>query len=81
MEYRLSRHAVSVAIARGIKEQWIEETLNNPSLKIIKAPNEVNLFSSIEENESRCLKIVVNPISMIVVTAYFDRNMSKKGCK
>jgi hypothetical protein len=50
-------------------------------LKIIKAPNEVNLFSSIKENESRCLKIVVNPISMIVVTAYFDRNMKKKGCK
>ena len=27
------------------------------------------------------LKVVVNPINMIVVTAYFDRNMRKKGCR
>ncbi len=81
MKYRLSQHALDVIRARAIKEEWIENTSENPSLKVVKAPNEVNLFSTIKENENRCLKVVVNPISMIVVTAYFDRNMRKKGCK
>ena len=36
-------------------------------------------FSDLIENI--CLKIVLNPISMIVITAYFDRNVRKKGCK
>ena len=81
MEYRLSRHALDVMMARGVKEKWIEDTTANPSLKIVKAPNEVNLFLTIKENENRCLKVVVNPISMIVVTVYFDRDMRKKGCK
>jgi len=81
MEYRLSQHAKDVTAARGIKEAWIEKTLLNPSLKIIKASNEVNLFLAIQANENRCLKVVVNPISMIVITAYFDRNMRKKGCR
>jgi hypothetical protein len=76
-----SQHALDVIKSRKIKESWIESTTENPSLKTVKAPNEVNLFSTIKENENRCLKVVVNPISMIVVTAYFDRNMRKKGCK
>jgi len=50
-------------------------------LKIEKSSTELNLFSIIEENENMCLKVVINPISMIVVTVYFDRNMRKKGCK
>ena len=81
MKYKLSKHAVDVLTARDIKEDWIVHTLQNPSLKIVKAPNEVQLFSSIEAYEMRCLKVVLNPISMVVITVYFDRNMRKKGCK
>jgi len=81
MEYRLSQHALDVMAAREIKEKWIRDTIQYPSLKRVKSSNEVNLFSTIDENGNRCLKVVVNPISMIVVTVYFDRNMRKKGCK
>jgi len=81
MKYRLSRHAVDVMAARAIKEKWVKDTVKNPSLKIIKSPNEVQLFSTINEYENRCLKVVLNPISMVVITVYFDRNKRKKGCK
>jgi len=81
MKYRLSKHALDVVKARDIKEKWIKNTIDNPSLKIVKASNEVIFFTMIEENENRCLKVVLNPVSMIIVTVYFDRNMRKKGCK
>jgi len=81
MEYRLSRHALDVMTERGIKEKWIRDTIQNPSLKHEKSSKEINLFSPIDENDNRCLKVVVNPVSMIVVTVYFDRNMRKRGCK
>lgn len=81
MNYKLSKHALDVMSARNIEEKWIDIVLENPSLKNIKSSNEVNYFASISDNEDRCLKVVLNPISMIVVTAYFDRDMRKKGCK
>ncbi|MEA1879189.1 MAG: DUF4258 domain-containing protein [Campylobacterota bacterium] len=81
MNYRLSKHASDVISDRDIKEIWIKYTLDNPSLKIVKASNEVIFFATIEIHEGRCLKVVLNPMSMVVVTAYFDRNMRKKGCK
>jgi len=81
MNYKLSKHALDVINARNIKLKWIEYTIENPSLKSIKASNEVNFYSTIFEKENRCLKVVVNPINMIIITAYFDRNMRKKGCK
>ena len=81
MKYRLSKHAIDVMKARNINEDWVEYTVDNPSLKVFKSPNEVQLFSTIEAYEKRCLKVVINPISMVIITVYFDRNMRKKGCK
>jgi len=54
--------------ARGIRKVWVENTIETPSLKIIKASNEVNLFSSICENENRCLKVVLNPYEIDIPT-------------
>jgi len=81
MNYGFSKHALDVITARDIKEVWVKKAIDNPSLKLVKASNEVIFFTTIEENEHRCLKVVLNPISMIIVTTYFDRNMRKKGCK
>jgi hypothetical protein len=81
MDYKLSKHALDVIDARNIKSKWIEFVLENPTVKNTKASNEVNFFAPILESENRCLKIVLNPISLVVITAYFDRNMRKKGCK
>jgi hypothetical protein len=81
MDYKLSKHAIDVVFARGIKTEWVEYVLSNSSCKNIKSSSEINFFATILENENRCLKVVFNPISKIVITAYFDRNMRKKGCK
>ena len=56
MKYRLSKHAIDVMTARGINRDWVEYTVDNPSLKVVKAPNEVQLFSTIDTHEKRCLK-------------------------
>ena len=49
-------------IARDINRDWVEYTIDNPSLKIVKA-SKVQLFSTIDVYEKRCLKVVINPIS------------------
>jgi len=81
MNYKLSKHALDVIESRDISLKWIDYVLENPTRKDIISSNEMHFFSTIIENESRCLKVVLNPITFIVITAYFDRNMRKKGCK
>jgi hypothetical protein len=80
MDYKLSKHAMSVMNSRGIIDEWIDEAFENPSRKDIVAANEVHYFTRIFENDNRCLKVVLNPVSMVVITVYFDRTMRKKGC-
>ncbi len=81
MNYKLSKHAIDVMSSRNVKEEWVHSTLKNPSLIKKISIIEAHYFSKIEDNESRCLKVVINPTTGIIVTAYFDRNMRKKGCK
>ena len=81
MDYKLSQHAQSVIVARGIKLEWVEVVCKMPTRKDVISVNEVHFYATIPSNENRCLKVVCNPITQIVVTAYFDRNMRKKGCK
>ena len=79
--YKLSKHAIDVMSSRNVKIEWIEFVLENPSLMNKISIIESHYFSIIKENEDRCLKVVVNPNTGIIITAYFDRNMRKKGCK
>lgn len=81
MNYKLSKHAIDVMSSRNVKIEWVEFVLENPSLTNNISVVESHCFSRIKENEDRCLKVVINPTTGIVVTAYFDRNMRKKGCK
>jgi len=81
MNYKLSKHAIDVMSNRNVEEEWIDFTLKNPSLIKKISIVESHYFSKIEYNENRCLKVVLNPTTGIVITAYFDRNMRKKGCK
>ena len=67
--------------SRNVKAQWVDFTLKTPSLVNEISPIKTHYFSNIQENENRCLKVVFNPNTQIVITAYFDRNMRKKGCK
>jgi len=66
---------------RGILEEWVISTIDDPSGRVIVSEEEVHYFSTIRKNEERCLKVVVNPVKYLVVTAYFDRKMRKKGCR
>ena len=81
MNYQLSKHAIDVMSSRNVKSSWVDFVLDTPSLVTNISIIEVHYFASIEENENRCLKVVFNPTTRIVITAYFDRNMRKKGCK
>jgi len=81
MNYKLSKHAIDVMSSRNVKIEWVEFVLENPSLVNKISIIESHYFSTIKDNEDRCLKVVLNPSTWIVITAYFDRSMRKKGCK
>ena len=81
MKHKLSKHAIDVMSSRNVKKEWVNLTIKNPSLVKKISTIESHYFSKIEENENRYLKVVINPTTGIIVTAYFDRNMRKKGCK
>ncbi|OHE02783.1 MAG: hypothetical protein A3K14_02660 [Sulfurimonas sp. RIFCSPLOWO2_12_FULL_36_74] len=68
-------------LSRGIQKEWIESALELPSYHEIISDTEEHFFKTIDEFSNRCLKVVVNPTNLKIVTAYFDRNMRKKGCK
>jgi len=81
MKFNLSIHAKDVMAARSIVEEWVYSTIDNPSFTVNVNEQETHYFSTIPENEDRCLKVVVNPLKYLIVTAYFDRKMQKRGCK
>ena len=72
---------MDVMSSRNVKEEQVYFTLKSPSLTKKISITEAHYFSKIEDSENRCLKVVINPTTGIIVTAYFDRNMRKKGCK
>jgi hypothetical protein len=83
MKYELTQHAVDVISSRGIKIEWINSTIDFPSYHQVISEVEEHFFKPIDTDEfsKKCLKVVVNPISLKIITTYFDRNMRKKGCK
>jgi len=81
MKFKLSAHAKDVMENRHLKEEWVFRIIKKPSLIIKIKEDEEHVYGSIDEYNSRCLKVVINPLNSVVVTAYFDRKMKKKGCK
>ncbi len=76
-----SQHALDVMKERGILKSWVFDCLEEYSQKVSISDIEEHYFRQIDIAENRCLKVVYNPIDKRVITAYFDRNMRKKGCK
>jgi hypothetical protein len=75
-----SKHSLERIEERGIKLEWIEDGVKNPD-DFSKVSNmEVHFLKTIHENQDRCLKVVFNPISNMVITAFFDRGLRKRGC-
>ncbi len=80
MKFDLSLHACDVMEHRNISEQWVTKVLEHPSQVVVVDEYEVHYYASIELYENRCLKVVFNPATALVITAFFDRKMRKRGC-
>ncbi len=81
MKFKLSVHAEVVMLKRKILEEWVYRVLAESSAITKIDNNETHYFLNISEYKNRCLKVVINPVKVLVVTAYFDRKAQKKGCK
>ncbi len=77
---KFSKHAIDVMQKREIIKEWVKTTVISADMEIIISAQERHYFKVIEEADSRCLKVVLNPQTSNVITTYFDRNMRKKGC-
>lgn len=81
MEYTLTGHARRVVEERGIQRDWIERTLENPTLREVDPndPDLERLYGVIDEFGGRVLRVVVNLSvePLIVVSVFFDRR--KRG--
>jgi hypothetical protein len=80
-DINFSKHVKKRIEERDLEEDWIVDTINSPDKTVIKSDEEVHFFKQIVDFAGRCLKVVFNPIKKLVVTAHFERKMTKKGCK
>jgi len=76
-----SQHLETRLQERNLKREWVEDTLENPDSKEEVEVDETHFFKRILEAASRCLKVVLNPLTNIVITAHFDRKKTKNDCK
>jgi hypothetical protein len=82
MNYTLTEHARRMLVERGISLEWLERTLNEPTLRQ-PDPHDTSLerrYRPIPEHDGRVLRVVVDasvePIR--VISVFFDRNMRGK---
>jgi len=78
MKYHFSEHALNVKIEREIKDEWIEQTLDNPEVQEIGDDGMVHFIKRITKFGNRFLRIVVNLQNNKIVTLFFDRRLKKK---
>ncbi len=82
MEYILSKHAGHVVDERRIKQEWLEDVLDNPQWREADPLDDAleHRLGVVREYGDRVLRVVVaaqeNPIR--VITVYFDRSMKGK---
>jgi len=76
-----SDHSKDRMSERNISREWIEFALTSPDDFYQVSEDKSYYLKTIEENGSRCLKVVYNPLENRVVTAHFDRSLKKRGCK
>ena len=80
-DYQYSKHLDEKIVKGDVKKEHVSETLENPDKIVNVKDNETHFFKKIISFGNRCFKVVINPLKKLVVTAYFDRNMTKNGCK
>jgi hypothetical protein len=80
-ELNLSRHLTERMEQRNISLNWILETVRIPDKEEHVDDDEIHFFKIGEQFSNKCLKVVVNPVEKIIVTAHFDRIKTRKGLK
>ncbi len=76
-EITYSLHVEERIKERNLDKKWILDTINSPDRTIEKSEKEIHYFKIITDFAGKVLKVVFNPIKNLVVTAHFDRNMTK----
>ena len=79
--YTFSQRLETRLKERDLKREWVENTIENPEVIEEIAVDETHFFKKILEADSRCLKVVFNPLSSVVITAHFDRKRTKNNCQ
>lgn len=79
MQLDFSDHAMRVIMERGIRLEWVRETVQMPDLRTSdRHDSEIErFFKSFPEFDGRVLRVAVNTKKepWMVVTAFFDRAM------
>lgn len=80
--FSVTKHAAVVIAARGIKDEWIAEVLQHPSLEHADLEDQglEHRLAVISDFENRVLRVILkrNTMPPMVITAYFDRTMKGK---
>jgi hypothetical protein len=79
--YNYSQHFNDRIFERNIKVEWVIDVIENYDDSFQSNSSEVHYIKTIVQNENRCLKVIVNPITKTIITAFFDRSLKKRGCK
>jgi len=80
-ELKFSNHIIERMVEREILKEWIFDAIENHDMKHKIADDEIHYYKIIPPFCNKCLKVVVNPINKLIVTAHFDRNKTKTGLR
>lgn len=76
MEYRLSDHALKRMVKRGVKEEWVRETLASPDTTRVDADDItlVHAIKAIADRGFKQLRVIYNETTepVTVVTVFFE---------
>jgi hypothetical protein len=78
MTFIFSEHLIKRMDERSIKKQWILSTIESPDKTVVITEDELHCFKKDTDFNNKWLKVVINPQTKIIVTAYFDRKMKKQ---
>ena len=74
--YKLSNHAKErLALRTEIEIKGIAQALESPIIIKNISKCEAHYYKNIPEYGGRVLKVVVNPLSKIIITVFFDRRI------
>ncbi|MDT3739647.1 MAG: DUF4258 domain-containing protein [Candidatus Kapabacteria bacterium] len=78
-DYKFSNHLLERLNQRNLEVDWIINTIDKPDRTDEIDDDEIHYYKFIPEFFDKCLKVVVNPVFKIIVTAHFDRSKTKRG--